>query len=132
MKKMTIILGSLLALTLASCGSKEGKDGLLTLKDKQAYEFDQMYSNLSISCTKQYLEMRNLSLDNLDPECKKAYADLENQIKDKFSISNVSANDIDQAYPTIQQEANKYANSHVDEVLNTTNNQASKDFFSTK
>lgn len=136
MKKKTFILaGSLLVLALSGCSSKEGKDGLLSLKDKQAYEFDQLYSQFNISCTQRYLEMRNETFDNMDQECKSAYADLENQIKDKFSVSNVTPQDIQDAYPSIQQEANSYANSHADEILETSSkasDQANNDFFSTK
>jgi len=136
MKKKTFILvGSLLVLALSGCSSKEGKDGLLSLKDKQAYEFDQMYSQFNISCTQRYLEMRNETFDNMDRECKSAYSDLENKIKDKFSVSNVTPQDIQDAYPSIQQEANNYANSHANEVLEAStkeSDQANNDFFSTK
>lgn len=136
MKKKTFILaGSLLVLALSSCSSKEGKEGLLSLKDKQAYEFDQMYRQFNISCTQRYLEMRNETFNNMGQKCKSAYADLENKIKDKFSVSNVTPINIQDAYPSIQQEANSYANSHADEILGASSkesDQANKDFFNAK
>lgn len=118
MKKITLLLStSLLVLALASCSSKEGEKGLLTLKGKDAYTFDNMYKTVPLGCKLQFLKMNGQTYETMGSDCQKAYKDFDKQVKEKFSISNVKPQDIDNAYEHILKESNTYANSHLSELV---------------
>jgi hypothetical protein len=125
MKKTGLIIaGSLLALALVGCSSKEGKEGLLTLKDKQAYEFDQMSKKTPFTCHV-YSYPHDWTnhgkttkvVNKLSNSCNVFYSKFAKQIEDKFSVSNVTPQDIADAKPTIEREATKYVNNHISELM---------------
>jgi hypothetical protein len=118
MKKVGfIVAGLILALSLVGCSHKEGKSGLLTLKGKQAFEFDMMYKKFPYNCKPNVLNLQDKTYKNMSNSCKKAYADFATDIQNKLNIYNVQPQDISDAYSHILKESNQYANTHISEVI---------------